>query len=77
MEPHPRGSVNIDSTLLLLIIPILLIQFGLLLWGLFDLTRPGRHVRGGSRLLWGIVIIFMSILGPLLYLIVGREESTA
>jgi hypothetical protein len=67
----------VDSTLLLLLIPLLLIQLGMLVWGLYDLTRPGRQVAGGSKVLWGIVIIFISILGPLIYLIVGREESKA
>jgi hypothetical protein len=67
----------VDSTLLLLLIPILLIQLGLLVWGLYDLTRPGRQVKGGSKGLWAIVVIFIGILGPLIYLIVGREEATA
>ena len=69
--------MNIDSTLLLLITPILLIQLGLLIWGLYDLTRPGRHVKGDSKVLWAIIIIFVNILGPILYFIVGREEATA
>ena len=69
--------VNIDSTLLLLITPILLIQLGLLIWGLYDLTRPGRRVKGDSKVLWAIVIIFINILGPIVYFIVGREEATA
>ena len=69
--------MNIDSTLLLLIVPILLIQLGLLIWGLYDLTRPGRHVKGDSKVLWGIVIVFINILGPILYFLVGREEATA
>ena len=69
--------MNIDSTLLLLIVPILLIQVGLLIWGLYDLTRPGRHVKGDSKVLWAIVIIFINIIGPILYFLVGRDEATA
>jgi hypothetical protein len=69
--------VTFDSTLLLLIVPILVIQLGLLIWGLYDLTRPGRHVKGDSKVLWGIVIVFINILGPILYFLVGREEATA
>jgi len=67
--------VNIDSTLLLLLIPIILIQLGLLIWGLYDLTRPNRKVRGDSKVLWGIVIIFINILGPIVYFLFGREEG--
>jgi hypothetical protein len=69
--------LNVDSTLLLLIVPILAIQIGLLVWGLYDLTRPGRHVKGDSKVLWAIVIIFVNILGPILYFFIGREEATA
>jgi hypothetical protein len=69
--------VTIDSTLLALVIPILVIQVGLLIWGLYDLTRPDRRVKGDNKVLWAIVIIFINILGPILYLIVGREEATA
>jgi hypothetical protein len=69
--------VTIDSTLLALVIPILVIQVGLLIWGLYDLTRPDRRVKGDNKVLWAIVIIFINILGPILYFIVGREEATA
>jgi hypothetical protein len=67
--------MNIDPTLLLLLIPILLIQLGLLAWGLYDLTRPGRRVRGDSKILWALVIIFINILGPIVYILFGREEA--
>jgi hypothetical protein len=69
--------MDVDSTLLLLIVPILVIQVGLLIWGLYDLTRPGRQVKGDSKVLWAIVIIFVNILGPILYFFIGREEATA
>jgi hypothetical protein len=71
---HPR-PVNIDSSLLLLIIPILLIQLGLLIWGLYDLTRPERTVRGGSKIIWALVIIFVNLIGPIVYFLFGREEA--
>jgi hypothetical protein len=69
--------MNIDSTLLLLIAPIVVIQIGLLIWGLYDLTRPGRRVRGDNKIIWALVIVFINILGPILYFLVGREEATA
>jgi hypothetical protein len=71
-EGHP---VNIDSTLLLLLIPILLIQLGLLIWGLYDLTRPERKVKGDSKVIWALVIIFINIIGPIVYFLFGREEA--
>ena len=68
-------NVSIDPTILLLIIPILVIQLGLLVWGLYDLTRPERRVKGDSKVVWALIIIFINIIGPILYFLVGREES--
>ena len=64
-----------DSTLLLLLVPVVLIQVLLLIWGLYDLTRPGRRVRGDSKVLWGLVIVFVNIVGPVAYFLFGREEA--
>jgi hypothetical protein len=56
-----------------LILPLILLQIGLLVWALIDLTRPERRVRGDSKVVWALIIIFISFFGPLLYFIVGRE----
>jgi len=58
-----------------LVIPIVVIQLGLMIAALVDLERDERRVRGGSKLVWAIVIVFVNILGPILYFIAGREES--
>jgi hypothetical protein len=57
-----------------LIIPILILQFTLLGFGLYDLTRPDRRVRGDNKLIWALVIIFVSLFGPLIYFMIGRED---
>jgi hypothetical protein len=64
-----------DSQILLLVLPILVIQLGLLIVALWDLTRPGRLVRGDSKLMWGVIIVVVNIVGPILYLLVGRREA--
>lgn len=61
--------------LLPLLVPILVIQLGLLAWALYDLTRPGRRVKGDSKVVWALIIIFINLIGPILYFLVGREES--
>ena len=62
-------------SLLLLLIPLILIELGLLVWALVDLSRPERRVKGNSKLVWALVIIFVGTLGPLVYLLAGREEA--
>jgi hypothetical protein len=64
-----------DSNLLLIITPLLVIEIGLLLWGLWDLTRPGRQVRGDNKIIWAIVIVLIGFIGPVVYFLFGREET--
>lgn len=68
------GRVDIGDALPFLV-PLLLLQVTLLLLGLWDLTRPERHVRGGSKVLWAIVVICVGVIGPLVYFTVGREDT--
>jgi hypothetical protein len=63
------------DALLGLIIPLLVLQLGLLVAALYDLTRPERRVRGDSKLIWALVIIFISLFGPLIYFLIGREDA--
>jgi len=64
-----------DTQLLLLLLPVILIEIGLIIFALRDLVRPERRVRGESKLMWGLLIVFISLLGPILYLTVGRLEE--
>jgi hypothetical protein len=58
-----------------LLAPIIIIQLGLMIAALFDLEKDERRVRGGSKLVWSLVIVFVNILGPIIYFIAGREEA--
>ena len=68
-------SLSIDPALLVLLVPLAIIELGLLVFALWDLTRPGRRVRGGSRLVWALVILFVNFIGPIIYFVAGREEE--
>jgi hypothetical protein len=65
-----------NTQILLLITPIVIVELILSVIALRDLLRPERQVRGDSKLLWGIVIVFISLLGPIIYLVAGRREET-
>jgi len=58
-----------------LLAPILAIQLGLMIAALFDLEKDDRHVRGGNKLVWVLVIVFVNVLGPVIYFVAGREET--
>jgi hypothetical protein len=63
------------GSFLAILVPIFVIQLGLLIWALYDLTRPTRRVKGDSKVVWALIIIFINLIGPILYFLVGREES--
>jgi len=56
------------------IIPLAILQLALMGVGLYDLTRPERRVRGGSKLVLGVVIVLGELIGPLVYFFFGRED---
>jgi hypothetical protein len=58
-----------------LLAPIVVIQLGLMIAALFDLEKEERRVRGGSKLVWVLIIVFINLIGPLVYFFVGREEA--
>jgi Phospholipase_D-nuclease N-terminal len=64
-----------QTQILLLLLPVIVIEIGLIVYALRDLIRPERRVRGDSKLMWGILIVVIGLLGPILYLAVGREEG--
>ena len=64
-----------NGLLILLLLPILVIQIGLMVFALWDITRPERRVRGDSKLMWGLIVVFIGMLGPIIYLAVGREDG--
>jgi hypothetical protein len=57
-----------------ILIPLLIAELALVIFCLVDLLRADRRVRGNSKLVWVIVVLFISTLGPLLYLFWGRKD---
>ncbi len=58
-----------------LLAPIVIIQLGLMIVALHDLEQEDRRVRGGSKVLWALVIVFVNLVGPIVYLVGGREDT--
>jgi hypothetical protein len=56
-----------------LLIPIILIQFGLMVAALVDLIK--RPKTRGPKWIWVIIVVFINLIGPIVYFIVGREEE--
>ena len=62
---------------------IFLIAFPLFIfhiWALIDVLRTPQDVwmtAGQNQLLWGIVVLFFSLVGPILYLVIARPQLLA
>ena len=59
--------------LLLFLIPVIVLQLALLTFALVDLAR--RPKANGPKWLWVIIIVFINLIGPIAYFLVGRQEE--
>jgi ABC-2 type transport system ATP-binding protein len=80
-DAHQESATNIvgldaiTPQLLLLLVPLLLLQLGLTVLAVVDLLRDDRRVRGGNKGVWAVVIVFVNMIGPIVYLLVGRVDG--
>jgi len=56
------------------LIPLVILEFGLMIFALIDLLRR-KAVRGGNKIIWAVVIVLFQIFGPIIYLVIGRKET--
>jgi len=66
-----------DTTLILALIPLLVIQVGLQIFALYDIYQ-----RRGARpplptWAWVIIVLAFNLFGPILYFVLGRKEDFA
>jgi hypothetical protein len=55
------------------LIPVILLQLVLMVVALLDLVR--RERTRGPKIVWLGVILAVNLIGPIIYLIFGREEE--
>ncbi len=67
------SELNELRELLPFLIPLILIQLALLVAALLDLRRRPRT--RGPKWLWVILILFVQMIGPIAYFVIGREEG--
>ena len=56
-----------------LLIPLFLVQLGLMIAGIIDLVK--REKTKGPKWMWVLIVVFVNIIGPIIYFVVGREEE--
>jgi len=65
-------SVELASIPWNLIIPIIILQLILQVASLISLVRSDG-VQRGNKIIWALIIVVFSMLGPILYWTLGRE----
>jgi len=60
------------NELLPFLIPVILLQIALMVVALVDLVR--RERTRGPKWVWVLVVVLVNLIGPVLYLLFGREE---
>lgn len=57
---------------------LVLVQMGLEVYAIIDIIRrPNDHITGGNKLLWVVVVLFINMIGAIVYLAVGRKPAPA
>ncbi|WNF38685.1 PLD nuclease N-terminal domain-containing protein [Bacillaceae bacterium IKA-2] len=67
------NDLALDSTMLMLILPVAVIQLILVIVALIDWVRTEET--NGPKWMWLLIILLVSLFGPILYFIIGRKNS--
>ncbi|HVS50260.1 MAG TPA: PLD nuclease N-terminal domain-containing protein [Candidatus Dormibacteraeota bacterium] len=68
-------AIQLSTSLVLILLPLVLIELGLVVFSLVDLFRPERRVVGNSKLVWALIIVLVATIGPIVYLLAGRKQN--
>lgn len=71
-----KGEITLEELLHVnwsLIAPILILQFILTITALISCIKQGDT--NGPKWLWILLILFISLFGPILYFVVGRKNN--
>jgi hypothetical protein len=74
IDALPLG-IQVSTNLLLILLPIVVIELGLVVFSLVDLFKPERRVIGENKLVWALVIVVVGTIGPIVYLLAGRKQN--
>ena len=67
------NGLHITREMILLILPIVLIQLALAIYCIIKIVKEG--VQNLKKWIWIVICIFMNLLGPVLFLMIGRKKA--
>jgi heme/copper-type cytochrome/quinol oxidase subunit 4 len=63
-----------DTTLVLLISPLIVLQIALQLYALYDVLKRSSTREATTTVLWVLIILMFNLLGPILYFALARRD---
>ena len=66
-------EIMFNAETLLMLLPLLVIQLGLALYCIVKIIREG--VQNLNRPAWIVICLFANLIGPVVFLIVGRKKD--
>jgi hypothetical protein len=56
------------------LIPLFVLEIALLVIAVIDLDRR-EYVTGNNKLVWVLVVVLISVIGPVIYFVFGRKKK--
>lgn len=69
-----NGNLNEIMEYLPFLIPIVLVEIILMITALVHVIKHDKY-RFGNKILWICIVVFIQIIGPILYFTIGRGEE--
>ena len=69
-----NGDFSELVKLLPVLVPVAVVELGLLVFALVNIVTRKR-VKGGNKAVWIILVVLVSVIGPIIYFAFGREEE--
>ena len=70
-----QDALNTIKNVLPLLIPVVLIQWSLMVYALVKLFKAEAEPKYMPRWAWALIIIFVNLIGSIVYLVIGRREE--
>lgn len=64
-----------DTTLVLLLLPLIAIQLCLMIYALYDIRKRGGVRPPLPTWAWVLIVVLGEMIGPVVYFIFGRKED--
>jgi hypothetical protein len=68
-------TMQLSTSVVLILLPLVVIELGLVVFSLVDLFKPERRVIGDNKLVWALIIVLVGTIGPIVYLLAGRKQN--